>query len=151
VVLAVALCAVLLTLAVPLQQYVAQRNQLAGLAAEERAAKARVAALEQAQARWQDPAYIKQQARQRLHFVKPGETAWVIVDPTTAPASPTRAGPGVAPAPTPSGVPATGPWYGKLWSTVQTAGREQPSPSPSAAPSRRPQAPGPIGPSPRPR
>src|SRR3954464_12822331 len=49
VVLAVALCAVLLTLAVPLQQYFAQRGQLADLAAEERAAKARVAALERAQ------------------------------------------------------------------------------------------------------
>src|SRR3954465_12936732 len=81
VVLAVALCAVLLTLAVPLQQYVAQRGQLAGLSAEERAAKERVSALEKAQAQWQDPAYIKQQARERLHFVKPGETAYVLVDP----------------------------------------------------------------------
>jgi len=81
-VLAIAVCAVVLTLAVPLQQYLAQRAQLSDLVGQERAERARVAALEQQQARWNDPAYVREQARERLHFVKPGETAYVIVDPT---------------------------------------------------------------------
>ena len=140
--LAVAFCAVLLTLAVPLQQYVAQRGQLAELAAQERAATARVAALERAQAQWQDPAYIRQQARERLHFVKPGETAYVIVDPTAKTGTVA-----VAPAPQPSSAASGGAWYGKLWSTVESAGRATAQPLPSTTP--RQQAPGPIGPTPR--
>src|SRR3954462_9675285 len=104
IVLAIAFCAVLLTLAVPLQQYVAQRGQLSALEEQERAAKQRVAALEQAQKQWHDPAYIKQQARERLHFVKPGETAYVIVDPTPSPV-PTAV---AAPAPQASTIPVKG-------------------------------------------
>ncbi|MFL6238699.1 MAG: FtsB family cell division protein [Actinomycetes bacterium] len=128
--LAVAVCAVVLTLAVPMQQYFQQRAQLGGLAAQERAERARVAALEQQQARWQDPAYIREQARERLHFVKPGETAYVIVDPTPRPQLT------ATPAP-PKVQGATGPWYSQLWSTVTTAGaeptKEVPSPKPKPA------------------
>jgi hypothetical protein len=131
---------VLLTLAVPLQQYLAQRGQLADLAAQERAAKARVLSLERAQMQWQDPAFIKQQARERLHFVKPGETAYVIVDPSHKSLSP------VAPAPHQSAQPVKGAWYGTLWSTVETAGQ---SPQTTPARPRPQQTPQPIGPSSR--
>jgi cell division protein FtsB len=133
-VLAIAVCAVVLTLAVPFQQYLAQRSQLGSLAAQERAERARVAALEQAQARWADPAYVRQQARERLHFVKPGETAYVIVDPTPQP----RLTPVAAPKP-PHG---DGPWYSQLWSTVTTAASEPTKSSP--APARKPATPKPI-------
>src|SRR3954468_388820 len=114
-VLAVALCAVLLTLAVPLQQYVAQRSQIRELAAQERQQRARVEELQRQQLQWKDPAYIRQQAKQRLHFVKPGETAYVIVDPAPKAAS------------TPPPVPhetakSRGPWFSQLWSTVEVAG-----------------------------
>ena len=136
-VLAVAVCAVVLTLAVPFQQYVAQRAQLNGLMAQERAERSRVAALQQAQARWQDPAFIREQARERLHFVKPGETAYVIVGPapavqpaTAAPARKTTSG--------------SGPWYSQLWSTVVTAGAEPTTSKHPAAP--RPATPKPITP-----
>jgi cell division protein FtsB len=141
VVLAVAFCAVLLTLAVPLQQYFAQRGQIADLAAQEQAAKDRVAALERSQAQWHDPAYITQQARERLHFVKPGETAYVIIGPT-----PTVAPSVVAASPEASSVPVKGAWYDKLWSTVVTAGQEPTKAAPQ--PTRQRQTPGPIGPSP---
>jgi len=120
-VLAIAVCAVVLTLAVPFQQYIAQRGQVSALAAQERAERARVAALEQAQARWTDPAYVRQQARVRLHFVKPGETAYVIVAPTPQPQ--------VAAAPAPKAAPRAGAWYSQLWSTVTTAGEEPTKPS----------------------
>jgi cell division protein FtsB len=115
-VLAIAVCAVVLTLAVPFQQYIAQRGQLGSLAAQERAERARVAALEQAQARWDDPSYVRQQARERLHFVKPGETAYLIVDPTPRPQ--------MTATPTPKAPHRTGAWYSQLWSTVTTAADE---------------------------
>jgi hypothetical protein len=129
----VAVCAVVLTLAVPLQQYLAQRAQLASLAAQERAARARVATLEQQQAQWRDPAYVQQQARERLHFVKPGETAYVIVDPARSPQPITAA---VQAQPRP-----TGPWYGQFWSTVTTAGQEPTKPSRAPRPKAPPPEP----------
>jgi cell division protein FtsB len=134
--LAIAVCAVVLTLAVPLQQYLAQRAQLGALAAQQRAERARVAALEQAKARWDDPAYVREQARERLHFVKPGETAYVIVDPTPRP--------NVTPAPSTQPKKLTGAWYSQLWSTVTTAGDEPTKPMPSVKP--KPVAPQPITP-----
>lgn len=135
-VLVVAIGAVVLTLAVPVQQYLAQRAQLRGLAAQERAARERVASLQQQQARWNDPAYVREQARARLHFVKPGETAYVIVDPALQPAFT------AVPAPKPQ--PASGPWYGKLWSTVTTAAQV---PTKTVAPAKpRPATPKPITP-----
>src|SRR3954453_2958276 len=135
-VLAIAVCAVVLTLAVPLQQYLAQRAQLSDLVAQERAERARVAALEQQQARWNDPAYVREQARERLHFVKPGETAYVIVDPTPQPQPTTASAPKV-----PAKV---GSWYGQLWSTVTTAGNEPTAPVRGAKP--KPTPPKPIPP-----
>jgi cell division protein FtsB len=135
-VLAIAVCAVVLTLAVPFQQYIAQRAQLNALEAQARAEHARVAALEQAQARWDDPAYVRQQARERLHFVKPGETAYVIVDPTPQPHA--------AAAPAPKAAHRIGPWYSQLWSTVTTAADEPTKPSPSVKP--KPATPKPITP-----
>jgi hypothetical protein len=103
-----------------MQQYLAQRAQLGGLAAQQRAERARVAALEQAKARWDDPAYVRQQARERLHFVKPGETAYVIVDPSAQPAT--------TPAPVAQTKQTAGSWYAQLWSTVTTAGDEPTKP-----------------------
>ena len=135
-VLAIAVCAVVLTLAVPLQQYLAQRAQLSDLVGQERTERARVAALEQQQARWNDPAYVREQARERLHFVKPGETAYVIVDPTPQPQPKTIAAPKVQ--------KKEGPWYGELWSTVTTAGNEPTAPVNGVKP--KPAAPKPITP-----
>ena len=40
-----------------------------------------VAALEGERERWRDPAYVEQQARQRLKFVKPGERSYTVLDP----------------------------------------------------------------------
>jgi cell division protein FtsB len=134
-VLAIAVCAVVLTLAVPFQQYIAQRAQLGALAAQERTERARVAALEQAQARWDDPAYVRAQARERLHFVKPGETAYVIVDPTPQPQA-------AAAAPKPA--QHAGPWYSQLWSTVTTAANEPTKPTQPVT--RKPATPKPITP-----
>ena len=39
-----------------------------------------VAALKAEQERWRDPAYVEQQARQRLKFVMPGERSYTVLD-----------------------------------------------------------------------
>lgn len=58
--------------------YVAQRQQLAALEAGVQVSQAEVADLEAQRARWQDPAYITTQARERLYYVRPGEVVYLV-------------------------------------------------------------------------
>jgi len=116
-VLAVASASVVLALALPFKVWVAQRGQIHSLEAQTRDAHQRIADLRRQQQRWQDPAYVKQQARQRLHFVMPGETAYIVVDDRTSkrtPASHTG---------TTAATKLSGPWYSRLWQSVETAGK----------------------------
>ena len=115
--LAVVLCVLALALTVPLRQYVAQRGKVAQLRAREAQAQARVDALEAQKKQLQDPAYVELLARERLHFVRPGEVPYILLTPTPTPV-PARPG-------TPAGtsVGGGGPWYSRLWDTVETAGR----------------------------
>jgi hypothetical protein len=53
---------------------------------------------------------VKTQARRRLHYVKPGEKAYVIVE-----------APQEAIANDEAKARDTGPWYDQLWSTIQAA------------------------------
>ena len=69
-----------LTIAPPIKHYFTQRAQISAL-------KSQVASNNQAleQARkdllmWRDPEYIKSQARERLHFVLPGERQYIVTD-----------------------------------------------------------------------
>jgi cell division protein FtsB len=120
-ILGVVLCVLALALTVPLRQYVAQRGKVARLRAAEAAAQRRVDALEARKQQLQDPAYVEQLARERLHFVRPGEVPYIMLTPSPAPAPP--------PAGTPSSrqVGDDGPWYSRLWGTVEQAG-EVPAP-----------------------
>ncbi|MFZ5851431.1 MAG: septum formation initiator family protein, partial [Actinomycetota bacterium] len=95
----------------------AQRGQIRALQAQTQAEEARVRQLEAEQARWQDPAYVAAQARQRLHFVLPGETGYVVLDPPVPERAPVPGEP-VLPAPsTPR------PWYATVWGSLAAAGR----------------------------
>jgi cell division protein FtsB len=120
-VLALAVCALALSLAYPIQRYVDQRQQLASLREEVAGRTERVRMLEEQLQRWQDPAYVRQQARRRLHFVMPGETGYVVIGPGGAPL---RAG-GAAGAAGLSETDAGGPrpWYDRLWASVDAAAR----------------------------
>lgn len=98
----------------PAQRYFAQRAQI-------NAVKAEVAANNQALADaarqldlWKNPDYIKTQARERLHFVLPGERQYIVTDPTeTAPAPTTAVAKDL-----PSGVP----WYNRLIASITEVG-----------------------------
>jgi hypothetical protein len=73
-----------------------------------------VSDLQKEQARWNDDAYVMQQARERLKFVKVGEKSYTVIDGKPS----TKALPGVATAPAAS---SDHPWYGQLWESVQVA------------------------------
>lgn len=61
-----------------------QRRDLAALEAQVAQQQANVETLEVESARWDDPAYIEAQARDRLFFVYPGETSFVLLDDRSA-------------------------------------------------------------------
>lgn len=70
-----------LVLASPMQRFLQQRQSV-GQAAQRRAELiARVNALEAQKSRWNDPAYVEEQARARLQYARPGDTVYVVVDP----------------------------------------------------------------------
>ncbi len=74
--------------------------------------------LRKQQERWNDPAYVEQQARERLKFVKVGDRSYSVIDgPKRAPKATTGA---VVAAPSANG---SSPWYGQLWTSVQLADR----------------------------
>lgn len=80
-VLAVVSLAVFLMVFSPLKSWMEQQQHARELAAEIARTKAENEALEDEIARYQDPEYVSRQARERLGFVKPGETTYVVVDP----------------------------------------------------------------------
>ncbi|MET8952384.1 septum formation initiator family protein [Streptomyces sp. NPDC004533] len=82
--LALVLCSLIVALAYPIRQYVSQRAQISGLERQRQEARNRVEQLRDLKARWQDDAYAEQQIRQRLHYVMPGETGYIVVDPDPA-------------------------------------------------------------------
>jgi cell division protein FtsB len=105
-VLALVVCALALTVAVPLRNYVAQRQELAAVSEQQQVLAADVARLEQERARLSDPAEIEAQARSRLGYVMPGEVPYVVQLPAS-------------PGPDPADAANAGvPWYRVLWREV---------------------------------
>ena len=104
--LALVVCSLIVALAYPMRQYVSQRADIADLQQEQAETRQRVERLRDLKARWQDDAYAKQQIRQRLHYVMPGETGYVVIDPDAAKQA--RAERGTA----------DRPWYTGVWDGV---------------------------------
>lgn len=101
-----------------LHSYLAEKTAVDALRAKVVAAQSTNDDLTADLARWDDPAYITAQARERLSFVMPGETAWRVVDPQTVP------GEAPDPATTPeTAVAPSAPWYATVWQSVQGADR----------------------------
>ncbi|MGP4090337.1 FtsB family cell division protein [Streptomyces sp. KR55] len=104
--LALVVCSLVVALAYPIRQYVAQRAEIADLQRQQEQARQRVEELRDLKARWQDDAYAEQQIRQRLHYVMPGETGYVVIDPDAAQQSHADSG------------AADRPWYANVWDGV---------------------------------
>ena len=67
-----------LVLAPPIQHYFTQRAQINALRAQVDSDRAALEAARLELMRWQDPDYVKAQARERLHFVMPGERQYIV-------------------------------------------------------------------------
>jgi cell division protein FtsB len=79
--LALVLCAVVLTLAYPAREYLAQHRQISQLATQVANDKASLTAMKTSRARATNPAYVEQQARQRLHMRMPGDQVFKLPPP----------------------------------------------------------------------
>ncbi|MGW2639380.1 FtsB family cell division protein [Streptomyces sp. NPDC001348] len=104
--LALVVCTMVVALAYPMRQYVSQRAQIADLQRQKQQAEQRVEELRDLKARWQDDSYAEQQIRRRLHYVMPGETGYVVIDPHAGKQA--RADLGAA----------DRPWYANVWDGV---------------------------------
>ena len=62
-----------------MRAYLQQRDQIGDLKSQIALREASIGDLEREKRRWEDPAYVRQQARE-LNFVMPGETAYVVLD-----------------------------------------------------------------------
>ncbi len=111
-VLAVVICAIALSLAYPVREYVAQRRQIDSLVAQQQVMQAQVKSLKAQQAKLSSSVYIEQLARQDLDMCFPGTKCYVVEggQPLTSTARSPR--------------PGSAPWYDKLWRSVQQAGRD---------------------------
>jgi cell division protein FtsB len=117
-ILGLVVCALVVSAALPLREYLSQRADIRHLQQSQAAAKARVAALEEQKARLADPDYVAALARDRLHFVRPGEVAYVVIAPSAPSATPADAHRAAS---APAGPEA--PWYSQLWGSVRSADR----------------------------
>jgi len=117
----------LVTLFPTVRAYLTQRAEIAELEQEVEAAEQREADLRAELSRWEDPAYVAAQARDRLAFVMPGETAYKVIDPSFV--EPEE--PALAEGEVDSGLPALEdlvdvstdqPWYSSIKDSIRVAG-----------------------------
>ena len=110
--LAVVICAIALSLAYPVREYIAQRQQIDQLLALQQTNAAQVQALEQKNGKLTQTWYVEQQAEDQLHMCFPNEQCYEVISGQSAHAVTAKP---QAPA---------DPWYNKLWHSVQQANSE---------------------------
>ncbi len=108
------LIGLLLAYAYPVRIYLSQQAEIDALERRQAAQRAHINDLAGQLEKWNDDEYIKAQARGRLLFVLPGEKPMLVIDPQQAPG-------GSDAGTTGNQGGKSGPWYGKLWSSIRTA------------------------------
>jgi cell division protein FtsB len=108
-VLVVVVCAIALSLAYPVREYLAQLRQIDQLQVQHAQIASRLQQLRAERRALGSPAYVKQQARDRLHMCLPAQTCYVIIN-GNKPSARTAASHQVVT-----------PWYARLWSSVHQA------------------------------
>jgi len=104
-----------LAIAPPVKHYFTQRAQISALNSQLASDNKALDAARQELLLWQDPEYVKTQARERLHFVLPGERQYIVTENGTA--SNTDEGTKVA-----NSLTDGQPWYSRLIASITEAG-----------------------------
>ncbi len=99
------------------QQYFAQRAQISALEADLDSNYKKLEAARAELQRWRDPDYVKSEARNRLHFVLPGERQYIILG-----AKPTIDPEAQGAAPINQDFPLGVPWYSRVISSITSVG-----------------------------
>jgi cell division protein FtsB len=109
----------ILTLAIapPVKNYFTQRAQINSLESQLSADNVALQNAREELLRWQDPEYVKSQARERLHFVLPGERQYIVVDGSTTPTQENTTE--IA-----SALTDGQPWYARLIASISEAGNQ---------------------------
>ncbi|GAB2659229.1 hypothetical protein GCM10027271_17390 [Saccharopolyspora gloriosae] len=105
--LALLLCAMALSVSVPLRTYLSQRGELAAQEQHRAELTQQVRELEMRKEQLSDPERVEAEARSRLGYVRPGETPYIV----ELPGRPTA--PPATPAPEDDGA-----WYSDLWKSL---------------------------------
>ncbi|HVQ89361.1 MAG TPA: septum formation initiator family protein [Actinomycetes bacterium] len=117
VILLLVAAALVMSLAFPLREFIAQRAEIGAKQRQVSMLQERVQSLQDQQDRWKDPDFVEQQARLRLHYVFPGETGLVLLSPDDVKQA-------REPEIRVASKPQT-PWYGALWTSVEAADESQ--------------------------
>ena len=112
-ILGLVLCAVALSVAFPLRNYLEQRADLAAAVASQQDLEQQRTELQARKNALLDNDYVAAEARRRLQYVTPCDVVFVVHAPPLVAADD---GSAVAPA-------NTGPWYGGLWDTLTEEGQ----------------------------
>jgi cell division protein FtsB len=128
---AVALTVVLLILtisyATSLRIYFSQAHEIAATKAEIAERQQRIRDLQGDLGRWDDEAYVRTQARERLGWVVPGETGYTVVG---ADGKPLGGGAQISAEAATQQQPQNS-WWSKLWGSVEAADRPAPVKNPT--------------------
>ena len=123
---AIALSVVLLILtisyATSLRIYFSQAHEISTTRAEIAERQERISDLQGELARWDDEAYVRTQARERLGWVVPGETGYTVVG---ADGKPLGGGAQIS-AEAATQEPPQNSWWSKLWGSIEAADRPAP-------------------------
>jgi cell division protein FtsB len=102
----------IVTTAIPFKSYLDQRSRINDLQSVQDANVARIKELQNQVERWKDPAYVKAQARNRLHYVMPNEVGYIVLEADEAQAVVQNQTNDVGVRPV---------WYRTLWSSLHDA------------------------------
>jgi len=117
-VLVLVLSVLTISYASSLKAYFQQHSQIEQLRSQIADSQSSINRLEDEKARFQDPAYVKQQARARFGYLMPGQTSYVVIGEDGKPlaAQSTLSDPRTQKTSTPTA------WWTTEWRSVQLAG-----------------------------
>ena len=127
-VLVLVLSVLTISYASSLKAYFQQHGQIEDLRAQIANSQRSITHLEAEQARWKDPAYVREQARARFGYLMPGQTSYVVIGADGKPlaAQATLSDPRTSTTRTPTA------WWTSEWRSVELAG------NPPVAPAHQP-------------